>query len=365
MAREPRFVLACEVEFDWQGEIIQGVSQDVSKKGIFVRSDRVVPVGEVVELVVRLSEGHAVRLPARVAHVLGDRAATALGRPPGLGFAFAEDSWDGGGPLGRLHDHLEELAPALSLPPETGPRATRVLVADGSTPLLERVSTALGNAGFVVGTVTNGAEAFSQCLHAPPDLVLCAADMPVVDGWRLLAMLSTRQDLTRIPVVLMSEHADDLTRLRAYRLGVVDFIPKPFTVAELCIRMRRLSRSQIAGSERVVLRGSLAELGPPTLLSLLEFERKSGVLTLSNDERIYWIVVDAGRVLKVESESDSGKSFDLLMRVLDWDAGNFEFAACQVYDEDEIGRGTTQLLLEHARVRDEQRRSSRPPVGAN
>ena len=347
-------MLACEVEFDWQGGRVQGVSQDVSRKGIFVRSDRVVPIGENVELLVRLSELHAVRLPARVAHVIGERAGSALGRPPGVGFAFL----DGADGLAAIHAHLDELAPVLSLPPDTAPRATRVLVADGATPLLERVSTALGHAGFVVATATNGAEAFSQCLSSPPDLVLCAAEMPMVDGWRLLSMLGTRQDLTRIPVVLMSEQADDLTRLRAYRLGVADFLPKPFTVAELCIRMRRLSRSQLASSDRVVLRGNLSELAPATLLSLLEFERKSGVLTLSSDDVVFFVVAESGRVVKVESATETGTSYELLMRLLDWQSGNFEFVACQVYDEDEIGRGTTQLLLEHARARDEARSRS-------
>ena len=46
-----------------------------------------------------------------------------------------------------------------------------------------------------------------------------------------------------------------------------------------------------------------------------------------------------------------------LMQVLDWTRGHFEFSSCDVVGTDEIGQATTQLLLEHARLRDEIDRS--------
>ena len=45
------------------------------------------------------------------------------------------------------------------------------------------------------------------------------------------------------------------------------------------------------------------------------------------------------------------------MAVLDWHAGHFEFSSCEVVGADELGLPTTQLLLEHARVRDEALRA--------
>ena len=43
----------------------------------------------------------------------------------------------------------------------------------------------------------------------------------------------------------------------------------------------------------------------------------------------------------------------LLMRVLDWREGHFEFSSCAIDDSDEVGLATTHILLEHARYRDE------------
>jgi CheY-like chemotaxis protein len=374
IARSPRVVVACEVVLHWRGEQITGVSQDISKKGIFVRADRFLPVGDETQLFIRFrtsaippapadarasnlsfelqaDDEWVIDLPARVVHVLGEAAATSLGRQPGMGLAFLDDSSEA---RARLEEYLDDVMPALSIRPDPAPRRARVLLADGSTRLLERLSVALGNAGFVVATVANGAEAYANCLHDPPDVLLVAADMPVVDGWRLIRMLGARPELARIPVALMSDDADDLTRLRAYRLGVVDFIPKPFTAAELCIRMRLLIRRHTAPTSQVVLRGDLSEIGAATLLGMLEFERKSGVLSVMRDTEVAWLTVDGGRVIKAESAGDRRGSLDNAIMVLGWESGEFEFVGCDVYDDDEIGVSTTHLILEAARRSDEE-----------
>ncbi|MEJ7729831.1 MAG: response regulator [Polyangiaceae bacterium] len=377
IAREPRVVVACEVQVYWRGDPIWGVSQDISKKGIFVRADRFLPVGDETQLFIRFrtsaippapaadarasnlsfdlqaDDEWVIDLPARVVHVLGEAAANSLGRQPGMGLAFLDEPSEA---RARLEEYLEDVMPVLSIRPDPAPRRARVLLADGSTRLLERLSVALGNAGFVVATVANGAEAYANCLHDPPDVLLVAADMPVVDGWRLIRMLGARPELARIPVALMSDEADDLTRLRAYRLGVVDFIPKPFTAAELCIRMRLLVRKHSAPTSLVVLRGDLSEIGATTLLGMLEFERKSGVLSVMRDTEVAWLTVDGGRVVKAESAGDRRGSLDNAIMVLGWDRGEFEFVGCEVVEDDEIGLSTTHLVLEAARRHDEETR---------
>lgn len=374
IAREPRVVVACEVVMHWRGEQIVGVSQDISKKGIFVRADHFLPVGEQTQLFIRFrtsaippspedarasnlsfelqaDDEWVIDLPARVVHVLGEVAASSLGRQPGMGLAFLDEDSEA---RMRLEEYLEDVMPVLSIKPDPAPRRARILLADGSTRLLERLSVALGNAGFVVATVSNGAEAYANCLHDPPDVLLIASDMPVVDGWRLIRMLGARPELARIPIALMSDEADDLTRLRAYRLGVIDFIPKPFTAAELCIRMRLLVRKHSAPTSQVVLRGDLSEIGAATLLGMLEFERKSGVLSVMRDTEVAWLTVDGGRVVKAESAGDRRGSLDNAVMVLGWERGEFEFVGSEVFEEDEIGVSTTHLILEAARRRDEE-----------
>jgi uncharacterized protein (TIGR02266 family) len=363
--REQRIVTALRVELSRLGEQVTAISEDLSRHGIFIRTEEFLPIGDVVELTLHLPDGSgALKVISRVAHIMSDRGARALGRRAGMGLEFLEQDE---AHRARLEAFLESLIEELTPPPTLMPTVARVLVADGSTRLLERLSTALGDAGFEVETAHNGAEAYTSCLNRPPDVVLCGDEMPVMDGWTLVRMLLARPRLAAIPLALMSDDASDITRLKAYRLGVKDFIQRPFTDEELCIRLRRLALGARESSERVTLRGNLAEIGVGTLLSLLDFERKSGILAVLSDAQAARLFLASGRVVKVESTATAGAEIsarDKLMQILDWPSGNFEFAACEVIGADEIDMPTQVLLLEHARRRDEAGSRGSPSGGA-
>jgi DNA-binding response OmpR family regulator len=219
------------------------------------------------------------------------------------------------------------------------------------------MSTALGNAGFAVATASNGMEALSACLRRVPDAVLADRDLPVVDGLSLLEEMGRYPELAAVPVMLMGEDAGDLARLAAFQHGAMDFIPKPFTVLEIILRTRRLVRAARQETERVMLRGVLTELGLPSLLTMLEQDRKSGNLMLTRNEIIAWIAFSQGRIVRARSSEPAPDARSVLMSVLDWSDGYFELSAGAPVDAAEIDESVTHLLLEHARRRDEAARS--------
>ncbi len=352
MYREQRIVTACPVEFPRLDRVVQAESEDLSRRGVFVRTEELLPVGDIVELTITLPDESHVRVISRVAHLLSPSAARALGRRSGMGFEFLEQENDGRDQLIRyLEDVMEELTP----PPQELPGTTHVLVVDNSPRLLDRLSTSLGDDGFVVTTAANGAEAYAICQEQAPHIIVCEAEMPVMDGWTLVKMVMARHNLAEVPFVMMSEDAGDMTRLKAYRLGVRDFVHKPFTDEEMCIRLRRLAlpKNRMSRSP-TMLNGNLTQIGIPTLLSLLEFERKSGILVVLRNEDAARLFVANGRVVKVEGPRDGLEPFERILAVLDWNDGNFEFASCEVVGEDEVGMPTATLLLEHARMHDER-----------
>src|SRR4029079_1284429 len=161
----------------------------------------------------------------------------ALGRYPGIGVMFrdARRPTEQGllAAIGALLARYAQSRPVADL---------RILVADPQTRILERLSTALGSAGFVVATATNGIEAIGACLSKTPDVALIERDMPVVDGLHVLQEMGRHGELAAVPVMLMSANATDLARLQAFQLGAADFIPKPFTVLEVILRARRWAR---------------------------------------------------------------------------------------------------------------------------
>jgi len=101
-----------------------------------------------------------------------------------------------------------------------------------------------------------------------------------------------------------------------------------------------------------MLRGNLAEIPLPTLLSLLEFEHKSGILVALQDAAAARVFVADGRVVRVEGPGRENAALSGILELLTWREGRFEFSACEVVGCDEIGLATRELL-DRARSRDE------------
>lgn len=357
--REPRLVTRCRVEFERLGRRLHAESEDLSRNGVFVRTDELLPVGAVTEITLTLPDGARFRVIARVAHLLSPSSAKALGRHVGMGFQFLETDSAGRDALVRyLDDLIDELTPPPQQPTLEG---IRVIVAEPSAPLLERIAIALEQAGFLVEGFADGADAFAAAAHQPPHAIVAAVDMPGMDGWALFRALAARPRLDRVPVIFISDDHSDMTRLQAYRLGVRDYITRPFIEEELVIRLARIVGSDPrAVAESTMLTGSLSEISIPTLLSLLDFERKSGILLLLGPRHLAArLFVAEGRIVKVEAGDPDDPPVTRLMGVLSWTSGSFEFTSCEVVGSDEIGVGTSALLLEHARITDEDRQRSR------
>jgi DNA-binding response OmpR family regulator len=142
--------------------------------------------------------------------------------------------------------------------------------------------------------------------------------------------------------------------IEAFELGAMEFVAKPFSTDELVLRVRRLARS----GTQIVLRGDLAELGLPALLTMFELQRKSGQLIVYRADAQGWIDLDEGRIVNARSTELISDPRAVLMALLDWTAGQFELSTSRDTElpSSDLALPITHLLLEHARQRDEARR---------
>ena len=345
--------MALPVEVIFDGKKLRAVTQDLSPYGMFVRLTPPLPVGSVVQLVLS-PNGQRLLTTGQVTHALTEVEARTLGRFPGVGVVFRDpvrpqDDLFAAAVLRLLERHAQNRPNTQQL---------RIVVADPETRVLERLSTTLDNAGFSVATCTNGMEAIGACLTKTPDVVLIERDMPVVDGLHVLQEMGRHTELAAVPVMLMSSEATDLVRLQAFQLGAMDFIPKPFTALEVILRARRWARARQRDTERVILRGTLAELALATLLTMFEQERKTGQLSVTREHSVAWIDFVDGRIVRARSSELDADSHTILMTVLDWKEGYFELSSGMPIDATaELETTVTHILLEHARRTDEATRS--------
>ncbi len=348
MPRERRIAVRCEVTFEHGGKGFEAIADDLSKRGVFVATTDLLPAGAVSNLQLRLPDGSQVSVVAKVAHRLDVQTAEALGRQAGLGFVFLEHQGEG---RSRLSTFLDRLSVEVLSAPAPDVRGAHFVIAHQSLPLRRRIGNVLDQIGCTFILCKDGPQAFDACQDRRPDCLVTQADLPETSGFELVTRLAENFDLVDIPIVLVDSDASPIQRLRGYRLGAADFIPVPFTDEEISIRLRRAVAVGLQAYDAAVLRGRLADIPLPSLLTMFEFERKSGILAIRTPSENGRVFLAEGRILRVELGQSS--ALEAIYAMLDWPDGEFEFVACPVVVGDEIGLPSSQLVISHAQRADE------------
>jgi len=110
--------------------------------------------------------------------------------------------------------------------------AGRILVVDDEADIRTTISDILEDEGYAVSVAADAAAARVEVGRERPDLILLDVWMPDVDGITLLREWA-REGAPRCPVVILSGHGTVETAVEATRLGAVDFVEKPLSLAKL------------------------------------------------------------------------------------------------------------------------------------
>src|ERR1700737_3214375 len=111
--------------------------------------------------------------------------------------------------------------------------AQTVLVVDDS-PLMHRLLAGhLQEEGCEVRAAMTPEEGFERACSEPPDLVLLDLVMRGASGFDVLRQLKSNPITSAIPVIVVSGTSDVAGKVRAFDLGAIDYVVKPFDRAEL------------------------------------------------------------------------------------------------------------------------------------
>ena len=114
-----------------------------------------------------------------------------------------------------------------------------VLVVEDEPDTVTLLKHILRNAGFNVMGALSGSEALKKCADIKPDLVMLDLMMPDMDGWETYRYLRQMCD---VPVIVISAVGDKDDVVRALRMGVDDYVTKPFYNAEVVARAQAVLR---------------------------------------------------------------------------------------------------------------------------
>ncbi len=132
--------------------------------------------------------------------------------------------------------------------------AGKILVVDDEADIRGLVKEVLTDEGYEVEVAANAVEARRLRTQAMPDLILLDIWMPEVDGITLLREWSVA-DHGGCPVIMMSGHGTVETAVEATRLGAVDFVEKPLSIAKL---LRVVEKGLEAGRQQRMTHRRLA-----------------------------------------------------------------------------------------------------------
>ena len=193
----------------------------------------------------------------------------------------------------------------------------RVLVIDDSPDIREFLRDAiLGPQGYNVTTARDGQEGLTRVMQERPDLVLLDVMMPRMTGIEVLEKL--REARYEWPVILMTFYGSENVAVQAFRLGVRDYIRKPFDVKQVlaCVdralvegRLRRekeelLKRLEVSNRQlnrKVAELTTLQAIGR-AVTSLLDLEK---LLNRVLEASVYLCRADEGMIYLLDEKSDA------------------------------------------------------------
>ncbi|MEG3939908.1 MULTISPECIES: adenylate/guanylate cyclase domain-containing protein [unclassified Microcoleus] len=112
-----------------------------------------------------------------------------------------------------------------------------ILVVDDKPDNVRLLSTILTEQGYQVRKALNGKRALATVQEFPPTLVLLDVMMPEMNGYEVCANLKASPKTSSIPVIFLSALDDASDKVKAFDVGAVDYITKPFQGKEVLARV--------------------------------------------------------------------------------------------------------------------------------
>ena len=361
--RAPRVEATFRVSYSSVDQLLVAYSADLSKGGMFLQTDRFLPVNAVIRINLELGEGSAeIPIICRVVYVRDAAAARAVGKPAGHGHRVPRhDAPSASGSSRRTSPSASATSTARA---RRRCRRTRlsIMIVDDDQGCRTLAAQPFRTRGDYVRVAPDGFEALAQCLKETPDVIVSDVHMPRLDGWQLLRMCRARPTLSSVPFLFLTTLAGEQERLRGYQLGVDDYMAQAVSAARSCRRASiawwRACSGRRTRSPRRRRCAATWRRWRCRRCSASSSSSARPASCSSRPARRRICSCARGSLLRVEVDgvAADAASIEVVYDVLGWRAGQFEFAAHEVPGEDLYDTTITALLLDHARFSDENER---------
>ena len=113
-----------------------------------------------------------------------------------------------------------------------------ILVVDDRPENLRLLSEILSKHNYKVRRVTSGKQAITATEIDPPSLILLDIMMPDMNGYEVCQYLKSQERTAEIPVIFLSALDKTFDKVKAFEVGGIDYVTKPFQVEEIIVRVQ-------------------------------------------------------------------------------------------------------------------------------
>ena len=232
----------------------------------------------------------------------------------------------------------------------------QVLVVDHDAKNLKLFEGYFSEAHFRVHTAVNDGDALKYLERNVYDVVVCELHAPGIDGFRLLKEIQRDAPRSAAAVVFLSAKSDVWNRVKSLKLGAKDYIVKPVHVREIVARVKMIlqrtaGRREGEVPEANIFSGRLEDLSVIDLIEIFGIEKKTGVLTLINENGFGGqIVFNRGCVFS--ANTGALRAEEAVYKLMAWNRGRFTMLFGDVDAEDEMMISNMGMLLQGAKRMD-------------
>jgi DNA-binding response OmpR family regulator len=182
----------------------------------------------------------------------------------------------------------------------------KILIVEDERDVAKLMAAVVRDSGYETAVAYDGAQGLQMALEGQPDLILLDLCLPQMGGMQILRNLRKHQ--VNIPVVVVTAWGSEELVVESLRLGVKDYVKKPFAltelleVAERALTEERLRRERDALTEQLMISSQEQERRVRQLTALYEVGQALAS-TLDLDELLSIILREASRVLEVSIAS--------------------------------------------------------------
>jgi DNA-binding response OmpR family regulator len=126
----------------------------------------------------------------------------------------------------------------------------KILVVEDDPDQLEAIRGNLKNAGFAIGTASNGVDALTKTRTVLPDLIVLDLMLPRLNGLDICRTLRENPATASIPVIMLTGMDSYFTRVAGFEAGINVFLTKPYLPEELILKVEELLKHPPAVSSR-------------------------------------------------------------------------------------------------------------------